>query len=423
MIRKNYYYNFFFIILILLAYYRSPYIFNNGRFFSLDLAYHLKIQSLTLIESIFFIDFSARYLNLISNISSIISSRFFDLENAQYVAVYLSLTIYLIIFYYILYKESQLFISKYQKCFATLICLLAPVMSFEIWLNAINLQIYLGLLTTIIFFLKPVNQNKNLNYFLLILGGLSGIYSCILTPFFLIKYLNNKDRYNFNCFLILCLSSIIQIYIIYISIDYNLIGSHNTSLALIFTKYEAISYFYNIFVRAFFGSTFPKYISNFFELDLKIVFNYENIKNILFFISIFSISIFIIAFYMTIKTIKKKEDKIIMLNLSVLFVLLSLIILIGGVSDSVHGRYSSLPGLVIVFLILYLFEKSEKTLIKIFSIALICCSLFFGLLDYRLKNYIVYLDCLGCPDWKEEVRNYKENSNYKLNAWPYHIDR
>ena len=116
------------------------------------------------------------------------------------------------------------------------------------------------------------------------MGGLSGVYSCILTPFFLIKYLNNKDRYNFNCFLILCLSSIIQIYIIYIAIekiDYDLIGSNNASLTLIFTKYEAISYLYNVFVRPFFGSTFPKYIANFFELDLKTVFNNENIKNIL----------------------------------------------------------------------------------------------------------------------------------------------
>jgi len=75
---KNYYKIGFLILLSLLIYSRSPYIFSYGRFFSLDLDYHLEIETLNLIDSLFFVDSRARYLNFISNISSITSSRFLN---------------------------------------------------------------------------------------------------------------------------------------------------------------------------------------------------------------------------------------------------------------------------------------------------------------------------------------------------------
>ena len=103
---KNYYKIGFLILIFFLIYSRSPYIFNYGRFMSLDLIYHFEIEKLNLINSLLFVDYNARYMNLISNISSIISTRLFDLENAQYVAVYLSLLIYLIILLKILFEES-----------------------------------------------------------------------------------------------------------------------------------------------------------------------------------------------------------------------------------------------------------------------------------------------------------------------------
>ena len=193
---------FFFIFLILLSYYRSPYIFNNGRFQSLDFRYHFLSDGLNFFNSLIYVDFSARYINLISNISSIISSRFFDLAYAQYVSVYLCFSIYLIIFYQILFKESYLFKNKYQKYFGALIFLVAPVMNFEVWLTVINLQIYLAIMGLVILFMKE-EDNKSINYFLLFIGGLSGIYTCLLTPFFFLKYIHKKNFSNLFCFLTL----------------------------------------------------------------------------------------------------------------------------------------------------------------------------------------------------------------------------
>ena len=74
-------------------------------------------------------------------------------------------------------------------------------------------------------------------------------------------------------------------------------------------------------------------------------------------------------------------------------------------------------------MVLYVASNLKKTFLKNLSIIFISCSLIFGFYDYRLKNYLVYLDCINCPNWKMEVKKYKNDNNYRPNAWPYHIDR
>ena len=416
---------FFFIFLVLLSYYRSPFIFNSGRFYSLDLEYHLLSSSLSFFESLTYVDFSARYINLVSNISSLISSRLFDLEYAQYVPVYLSFLIYLIIFYQILFRKSYLFRREYQKYLGSLIFLVAPVMSFEIWLNVINLQVYMGILGLVILF-NQEEENNSVNYFLLIVSGLSAIYTCLLTPFFFLKYLEKKTFSNLICFSLLTFCSLIQfILIFYISTDVNPIGSRtgDISLTLSLSRFEIISYYYNVVIRSFLGSSVPTYLMGFFNINLYSIFYNESIKNLLFiistlaiFISIFFVSIFFIS-------IKNKKEKLIYFIFISLFILVSLTVIFGGDTQSLHGRYSSFPGIILIFSFLFLSNVSQTKWVKFFSTSLLILTIVFGLIDFRYKKYIVYLDCINCPNWSDEVQKYKLDNSYTMNAWPYHIDR
>ena len=389
---------------------------------SLDLIYHFEIEKLNLINSLLFVDYNARYMNLISNISSIISTRLFDLENAQYVAIYLSLLIYLIILLKILFEESYLLSNTIQKYLFSALFILTPVMSFEIWLNAINLQVYLGLLTIIILFLNSNKTQKIFNYFLLVICGLSGIYSCALTPLFFLNYLRQKSRYNFICFFILLTCSIIQFSLILISTSIIEDGPSNTVVIFDISKYETISFIYNTVIRAFFGSSFPKFIFDNFGLNLNTILINDNLKDLLFFISLFVFIFFMFFIIWVFKNFKKKEEKNVLIYLTLIFLILSFVVIIGGVSDSLHGRYSALPGITIVLIVLHVVSNS-KNFSKNLSIFFLACSLIFGFYDYRLKNYLVYLDCINCPDWKMEVKKYKNDKSYMPNAWPYHIDR
>ena len=90
---------------------------------------------------------------------------------------------------------------------------------------------------------------------------------------------------------------------------------------------------------------------------------------------------------------------------------------------SVQGRYAAFTGIILIFSFLHLSNVSSFNLIKKLSITLVIFTIISGIYDYRYKKYVVYLDCISCPDWSEEVRKYKSDKNYKLRAWPYHIDR
>ena len=410
----------FLIFLILLSYYRSPFIFNSGRFFSLDFKYHLLSSSLGFFDSLTYVDFSARYINLISNISSLISSRLVDLEYAPYVPVYLCFLVYLIIFYQILFKKSYLFKREYQKYLGSLICLVAPVMNHEIWLNVINLQVYLGTLGLVILFTKE-EDNSRVNYFLLIIGGLSAIYTCLLTPLFFLKYLEKKNFSNLICFLVLFFCSLIQfILIFYVSTNVNPIGSTNsTSLTLSLSKFETISYYYNVVIRSFIASSAPTYLMSFFDINLYSVVDNENIKNLLFIISTLGLLLLIFFISFCFISIKNKKEKLIYLILLIFFIEVSLTIIFGGDTQSVHGRYSAIPGIVLIFSFLFLSNASEVKWVKIFSLYLMISSIFFGLIDFRQAKYLDRLDCINCPNWSEEVEKYKLDKSYPLRIWPY----
>ena len=280
----------FLVFLILLSYYRSPFIFTNGRFQSLDFVYHMISVDLSFFDSLTYVDLNARYINLISNISSLLSSRLLELEYAQYVSVYLSFLVYLIIFYLILFKDSYLFNKDYQKFLGALIVLVSPVMNFEIWLNVVNLQVYFGILTLVILFFKDENKNILFYFILIFVSGLSGIYACIFMPLFFLKFINKKNNFNLICFLTIFSCTLLQLFIIYSSLKTHTLGENNTALVLVFNTYEAISYAYNIIIRSFFASTLPVYLAGLIEIDLYEVFNNENLRNILFLSSLLIIA-------------------------------------------------------------------------------------------------------------------------------------
>jgi len=413
----------FLIFLILLSYYRSPFIFTNGRFFSLDFVYHMISVDLSFFDSLTYVDLNARYFNLISNVSSLLSSRLLELEYAQYVSVYLSFSLYLIIFYLILFKNSYLFTKDYQKFLGALIVLVSPVMNFEIWLNAINLQVYFGILTLVILFLKDENKNVLFYFILIFVSGLSGIYACIFTPLFFLKFINKKNNFNLICFLIIFSCTLLQLFIIYSSLKFLALGEKNTALVLAFNTYEAISYTYNIIIRSFFASTLPVYLAGLLEIDLYEVFNNENLRNILFSFSLLIIAALISFFIFCVISIKDIKDKIVCITLLVLFFTISFVVTIGGVSDTLHGRYSALTGIILIFSFLHLSRVSSIIFIKKFSIILMILTITLGIFDFRHKKYIEYLDCIDCPNWSDEVKKYKLDNNYRMNVWPYHNGR
>ena len=122
-----------------------------------------------------------------------------------------------------------------------------------------------------------------------------------------------------------------------------------------------------------------------------------------------------------------RKDKFILISLIYSFLATSLVVLIGGVSEYVGGRYAVLPSFFLLCIVFFLIMILKNKITKSFMAMLITFSVITGFYEFRpapknmahshhtLKN----LDCINCPDWALEVEKFKADNNYDLKIWPY----
>ncbi len=404
----------FFFTILIIFFYRSPFIFLNGRFMAEEGSlYFANAYRFDFIYSLFFVDFRSGYMNLWANISGIISN-LFSLRIAPLISNYLSLVPKVLIIYFILYGKSLLFQNlNYRILFCCLI-FLTPFNVPEIWMNSINSQIFFCILSLQLVFLEY--DKKKIDYFnlsIVLISGLSGIYSCILTPVFFFKYLIFKsfqDKFNL---IIITISSIIQFSLILYSKLNNLVHStkiHSIDLELIY------NFTYNVLIKSFLGINLTKYI--FYKLEIE-----------LYYLVILIFIILITLFFLIKKILKDKQinnvDNFIIKSFIFIFVMTSLTVMVGATEKYVGGRYAALPSFYLLAFILFLIRLINKNKMIYVLMPLIVISIFTGIYEFRPKikvgerNYLKLLDCINCPDWKQEVEIFKNDNNYNLKIWPY----
>ena len=407
----------FFITLLLIFFYRSPYIFLNGRFMAEEgEIFFANAYKYSFLYSFFFVDLYSGYLNLWANISGIISN-FFDLEIAPLISNYLSLIPKLLIIYFVLYENLIALNNFWNKILFCLIVFICPQNVPEIWMNSINSQIFFCILSFVLLIINYQHDKiKLLNLGLLLISGLSGIYSCILTPVFFYKYYLFKKSQDFFNFLIILLCSITQVIIIFYS---KFTGSLYAG-KIHFINLELINNFiYNVFLKSFFGGNLIKY----FYFNLETYFYVIILSSFL----LFSFFIFfLLSFINDFKSFSAKS-KFFSISLIYCFLSVSIIVMVGGVSNYVGGRYAALPSFYMLLLVLLSISILRNNLMRFCLIILLITSNVVGLSEFRPnvlqinKNHhsLKSLDCIGCPNWEEEVKKFRADNNYELKIWPY----
>ena len=407
----------FFIILLLIFFYRSPYIFLNGRFMAEEgEIFFANAYKYSFLYSFFFVDFYSGYLNLWANISGIISN-FFDLEIAPLISNYLSLIPKLLIIYFVLYENLIALNNFWYKILFCLIVFICPQNVPEIWMNSINSQIFFCILSFVLLIINYQHDKiKLVNLGLLLISGLSGIYSCILTPVFFYKYYLFKKSQDFFNFLIILLCSITQVIIIFYS---KFTGSLYAG-KIHFINLELINNFiYNVFLKSFFGGNLIKY----FYFNLETYFYVIILGSFL----LFSFFIFFLLSFINDFKSFSAESKFFSISLIYCFLSVSIIVMVGGVSNYVGGRYAALPSFYMLLLVLLSISILRNNLMRFCLIILLITSNVVGLSEFRPnvlqinKNHhsLKSLDCIGCPNWKEEVKKFRADNNYELKIWPY----
>ena len=405
------------ILIIFASFYRSPFIFLNGRFIGEEATHHfLFALNNGFIENLFYFIPFAGYFNFVPNILTGVAT-YLPLELAPFSTVYGSFLILINLQILCLYYNSYFLDTKFKKIFVSLLLFISPPFVPEIWLNSLNCQIYLCLVAILILFIK--NEKKKINYYFhanIFLACFSGIYSCVLMPLFLVRYYYKKTKYDLINGVIIVFATLIQLSIITYSKFANSLLESKLEIALNFDMF--INFIYNNLSKPLFGRQTTHWI-------------YENMNFFSFSISEISllilsfILIFLIYFIFNRKLTSKFKNDYILSSLTLIFILLSVVIFIGSTGTHLGGRYAVLPGILFLLILFRLFTFSETKLMKFFFIFILGISLLSGIYEFRppTKNvkhqYIKFLDCVNCPIWSEEVKKWREDEKYVIGIWPY----
>ena len=407
---------FFIIFTIFLHYLKSPYLFQNGRFIQNDAIHYATALNSNWYEIFSLIYWPSGYLNFFANLTSFLNSKLVNIEFAALFNVY---SCYLIIFflhYIIIFYKSDFFNTDFSRFFASIIISISPIFVFEIWLDSMNSQVYLCILSFFILFLKHNVISKVFSPIILGIAGLSGVYTCLLTPLFIFRNLKDRTKINLVNSLTLIFTSIVQFCIILSAkfSDKLYTGKLNFNYFLNYNEIE--SFTYNILIRPFLSSS----LSNFFIETLAI----ENNNQLKLIIIILVILIILFLSFNFLFHIKKKNLKLNfdLLSLIYLFFVCSVLVIIGGVNDSVGGRYSVIPSFCILFVLFKLcFIGNKVQFLKKISFILVFLSILTGIYDYRVKKWIIFYECINCPQWKNEIQKYNLDNDYKIKVWPYDV--
>ncbi len=415
---KHYKIEFIFLLIIIsISFYRSPYIFLNGRFIGEEAShYFLFALNNNFLQNMFYFVPLAGYYNIVPNILTEIST-YIPLEYAPLSTVYGSFIIFINLIVVTLFYESYFLQKKNQKIIIALILLFSPPFVPEIWLNSLNCQIYLCLTSIFILFIKQ-NKSRNNSYlhFNIFLASFSGIYSCSLLPLFMLRYFYKKTRYDLINLVFLLLGTLTQISIIaYTKFSNVLLGS---KLEIIFNTNIIINFIYNNLAKPIFG----RQLTHWFYENLNLLT--LSPEKISFMIIVLILSI-LVYFFLNKEIFKRLKKDYVLLSLIIIFILISSVIFIGSVGTHLGGRYAVLPGCLFLLILFRLSNFFVNKKFRIFFSLLITMALITGIYEFRppIKNvkhqYIKFLDCINCPTWSDEVKKWRKDKNYMIGIWPY----
>ena len=407
----------FLLLLVIISFYRSPYIFLEGRFMGEEGSHYFKnaYENNFLHHLLYFVK-TAGYYNLITNLLTELST-YVPLIYAPLVTVYGSLIVTLTPVFLILFKDSYLFKNDNEKIIGSLIFFITYPHVSEVWANSVNSQIYLFFVSLLILYLKSSGKkNQILSPVLLLLSGLSGIYSCILTPLYFVKYHYTKARRDLINTNILIVCSLIQLALIFYSRSTDQLYK-TSEISSLFNLDKIINLFYNFFAKPILGRQ-------------PIYFVYENfgfgffgyISMLYLFSAISVIVMFILIKFKFVNFFLKDH---VLQSLILIYILVFTVVIFGADNLQTSGRYATIPGVLFLLIIFYLAANFPVRAISNFFSILILISIVVGFYEFRPSTinvkhqYIKFLDCVNCPQWKTEVENWKKNQNYQISIWPY----
>lgn len=402
----------FFLMIVFILFIRAPEIILKGRFWAEEGTQYFKYAyEHNILETLFWVYFRCGYYYFSANLSVLLAA-LVPLEFAPFVATFCSFSITIIIVYVIYFTPSYLLTNNFLKILFCFYLVIGPQVVAEVYCNAVNTQVYWGIFGVMaLFFDYAELENRNAKGYIpkremldvmLVIASLSGLYCVILFPFFIFRFLLQKDKHVFKQITYMTLPFFIQSGLVIYSKFFA--GLASTKMNLNLFDFEKIVYsLRQQFIRPLFGI--------------------RKTNNISMGGLIFCIAIFIVIYSINLYLYRNNKKLVIQyIMLIVLYAYYFVYVQIGALStDGAGGRYGFISGsITYLTLLLSIWGIYKKLANWRIILAIVFIPLIVGGYDFQGKANWRYLNYLEAPNWKSEVERFEKDNTYELKCWPYH---
>lgn len=348
------------------------------------------------------------YFSIIPNIATSLASQV-KIEYAPFVTLAISFLIQLVTCSVVIIGNSSYWNTRNKKILITSgIVLISPA---EVWLNTICAQYWLCLCTILILCEDAKNNTKQANvYFsiLLIIAGINGILSCVLTPVYLLKYIRSKTRDNFIHASILVSTSLLQAVLLLFTIVSRSNAAAKSHLVERF-NFREVSIFKNMFMQ--FIWPFIGYLRK--ELLLPII--KSPLTSVLSMVYLISAIFVIISICIIVYSMMRQGTIYRHQMLYISFALLVVFSNVFAVHMAYAQRYAFVPSIVILIIMFEQCYNASNTFIRIIAILFVIITF---VSNTRQLEKLDFMSTIA-PDWQKEIEHWRFDHSYKPKVWPY----
>jgi hypothetical protein len=330
-----------------------------------------------------------------------------------------------------------------QKKLVLSLFLILSCSTGEIWLTSTNLSFILIIGSFLILLDDNLESKaKRIFYsFYIACAIFNGPITLIMSPFFVLRYYQTKQKPFLNYCLILFFLGLVHLLYYFVSANAGVISSsrfaENRDLIRSFIfmvssniLFPLVGYFLAIIFRVGFDtvqmgiekSSYIGFIDNNFPgfLGTAIKNTFNMLTSISFVLVGALLFVLVVVFY---KEFKRSNLEI-RINFITLFIYLSIVLTLLSLGGLGGWRYSYITGFILLFYlyqkVCFDFQKTKMTFVKI----LLIFSVTIGAIEYYPRTIsftpsVLFGEASNWPSWKDEVNLWRMNKDYQPKVWPY----
>ncbi|HTK17495.1 MAG TPA: hypothetical protein VL769_13955 [Acidimicrobiia bacterium] len=385
-------------VLLCVAISRAPYVLFHGRFFAEEGSIYFSHMKA---GSVWFIARPVGYIYAFCNLATWLAARV-PLQRAPLVTAWLSLGVIATVVWAALSWPSELFPDVRTRIAAAVLLIVGPLAVPAVWLNATNVQVYLGILAVLVLFVdvNALGRNGFVGIALLLgLAGLSGLYAATLAPLYLFRAFRERTHRMKVLAGVISLCALAQLIVVARShASGNLAQGRGSFRGLgVMTRDVAAGHLSTFLFGGPVATRLSAHAYSFFGL--------------LAFASFGLVLAAVLAFVLA--STPRRRTAVLLAGAFVL----SEILVLFGTRGSTGGRYLVVPVAILLLIAVYGISARNRVASGIASVICIVALVAGGSTFWTGQP--TTLRCIKCPQWSQQVRSWQANHARRLVIWPY----